>query len=105
MSNKLNIGEVVLNNDIPMIVLDFQNRESRESMSYDRSYKLCSLEELEGLNLISAEEFDKLGMWIQVKGTKFPDIQRVKDVAPFEISKVTSYRIRQKQAKTVVVYE
>ena len=102
----LKIGDVVFNNDMPpMVVIDFKNREDISSMSYDRSYKLCLASELEGKEFISEEDFEKIGYWIEVRGTKFPDIKRVDNIAPFEINIVKSYKIRQKKAKTVTVYE
>jgi len=104
MSKELKIGEVVYNNDMPMVVLDCKNREDIGACSYDRSYKLCLLEELKD-GLFTPEDFEKLGYIIEIRGMSFPDIKRVENVAPFEITKVTSYRIRQKQAKIITVYE
>lgn len=95
MSKELKIGEVVYNNDMKMVVLDCKNREDIGSCSYDRSYKLCLLEELED-GLFTPEDFEKLGYRVDIRGTSFPYIKRVEGVAPFEITKVTSYRIRQK---------
>ena len=81
--NELKIGEVILNNDMPMVVIDFKNRETMASMSYDRGYKLCLLSDLEGKEIISSEDFERLGYWIQVNGMKFPEIERVKDTPSF----------------------
>jgi len=104
MSKELKIGEVVYNNDMPMVVIDMENNEDIDACSYDRTYKLCLLEELKD-GLFTQEDFEKLGYTVEIRGVSFPDIKRVENVAPFEITKVTSYRIRQKQAKTVTVYE
>ena len=101
MSKELEIGEVVYNNDIPMVVIDVKIYEDMGSCSYDRKYKICTLEELKDKDFI----LDDVGMWINIKGVSFPDIKRVEDIPPFEIRKCTSYRVRQKQAKTVTVYE
>lgn len=101
MSKELEIGELVYNNDIPMVVLDLKNYEDMGSCSYDRKYKLCTLEEIQNKDYI----LDDIGMWIQVKGISFPDIKRVEGISPFEINKITAYKIRQKQAKTITVYE
>lgn len=102
---ELSIGEVVYNNDMEMVVIDCKNREDTSSMSYDRSYKICLLSELKGKDTLSQEEFDKLGMWIEIKGMQFPDIKRVENVAPFVIKPTTIYKVRQKQAKTITIYE
>jgi hypothetical protein len=104
ISKELEIGEVIYNNDMQMVVIDCKNREDIGACSYDRSYKLCLLEELKD-GLFTPEDFEKLGHRMDVRGTSFPDIKRVKDVALFEITKVTSYRIRQKKAKTITIYE
>ena len=104
MSKDLRVGEVIYNNDMKMVAISCVNREDSSSCSYDRTYKLCLLEELEN-GLYTPEDFEKLGHRMDVKGTSFPDIKRVEGVAPFEIVKVTSYMVRQKQAKTVTVYE
>jgi len=101
MSSELKIGEVVYNNDIGMVVIDCVSYEDMGSCSYDRKYKVCSLEEIINKDYI----LDNVGDWIQVKGVNFPDIKRVEGIASFEIIKVASYRVRQKQAKTVTVYE
>lgn len=105
MTKILSVGEVVYNNDMPMVVIAQKIREDISSMSYDRSYKLCSLTELENKEIISEEDFDKLGMWVDVKGTEFPDIKRVENVAPFNIKPTKVYRIKQKQAKTITIFE
>lgn len=101
MSGELKIGEVVYNNDIPMVVIDCVNYEDYGSMSYDRKYKLCLLSEIKGRMYL----VDDVGMWVTIKGTKFPEIERVENVAPFEIEKITAYKVRQKKAKTITVYE
>ena len=88
-----------------MVVIGYKNHEDLGSCSYDREYKLCLLSELEGKESISEEEYNMLGDWIKITGTKFPDIKRVEGVAPFEIKPTTVYKVRQKQAKTVTVYE
>ena len=104
MSKDLKVGEVIYNNDMKMVVISCVNREDSSSCSYDRTYKLCLLEELES-GLYSEENFEKLGHRMDVRGTSFPDIKRLENVAPFEIMKVTSYMVRQKQAKTITIYE
>ena len=44
-------------------------------------------------------------MWIEVRGTKLPDFKVVDNIAPFVITTVKLYNIRQKKAKTIIVYE
>jgi len=101
MSKELEIGEVVYNNDMEMVVIDCKSYEDMGSCSYDRKYKVCLLEEIQNKDYI----LDEVGTWIQVKGIEFPDIKRVEGIAPFEITKVASYRVRQKQTKTITIYE
>ena len=109
MSKGLYIGEVVYNNDMKMVIIDFVSREETWSTSYDRKYKLCSLEEIENIMSenrdLSEQEFNNLGHWVEIKGLKFPDIKRVEDISPFEITSTVKYQFRQKQAKIVIVYE
>jgi len=101
MSAELKIGEVVYNNDMEMVVIDCVSYEDIGSCSYDRKYKICTLEEILNKDYI----LDDVGTWIQVKGVQFPEIKRVENISPFEITKVASYRVRQKQAKTITIYE
>ena len=58
--SELYLGEVVLNNDIPMVIIDYKNREDISSVSYNRSYKLCAVSELIGIDNISSEDFEKI---------------------------------------------
>ena len=38
-------------------------------------------------------------------GTKFPEIHKCEDIAPYEIRPIRAYSFRQKEAKTITVYE
>ena len=97
-----NVGDVIFHFGRNMVVIGCKINEDCGSCSYDRSYKVCELDKVTGKELV---DFDSLGEWIQVKGTTFPEFVKVLDVPPFEITKVNYIKLRQKQPKTVVVYE
>jgi hypothetical protein len=96
------VGDVIYNNGMRMVVVDFKTNETPASMSYDREYKLCLLEEIEGERFL---ELDSLGMWVQVKGLTFPEVEKCEDTAPFEIKTIQCIKIRQKTPKTICIYE
>lgn len=103
------VGNVVYNNKIKMAVIDSKSNEDSWSMSYDRAYKMCSLDGLKEYNnkKLSTVEFNKLGYRVEVKGFSHPEIRKVEGEPPFEIVKQTIFNIRQKKKKmkTVVEYE
>lgn len=101
----ISVGDVIYNNGMKMVVIDFKNHEDAGSCSYSREYKLCLLEELEGKDIIDLSPSSTLGYWVKVTGSKFPDIEMVEGIAPFVIEKVLYAKVRQKKAKTVTVYE
>lgn len=98
-----NIGDVVYHNGIKMVVIDFKSNEDEWCMSYDkpydRSYRMCSLEELKECNnkRLTITEFSRLGYWVDVKGYCHPEIEKVEGEAPFEILRETVFGIRQKE--------
>lgn len=96
------IGDVVLWNSIPMVVMAVKCREFLGSLYYDREYLLCEEELLHDKVVMTPEELGKSGIWVQVKG-EFPDIKKAHDIAPYEIKPVTVLKVRQKKAKTITM--
>jgi hypothetical protein len=67
---------------------------------------LCDLNYLEkNQGIVAMSDLELHGRWVTVRGTEFPEIEKVDSVAPFSIENVECCMIRQKVAKTVTVYE
>lgn len=101
------IGDVVLDNNIPMVVVTVKSYEDVGSCSYDRKYFLCEEEYFRKLNgyITTIEAMSEHGRWVQVIGSEFPDIKQVNSIAPYEIIPIQGFHVRQKEAKTVTIYE
>lgn len=56
-------------------------------------------------NMISNEEIEKHGFWVEFCGMNIPDIRKCEDIAPYAIEPLQYYSFRQRKAKTVTVYE
>ncbi|MSS07128.1 hypothetical protein FYJ38_00545 [Clostridium sp. WB02_MRS01] len=98
------IGDVVIDNDIPVVVVKMINYEDCDSCSYDRKYLLCDESFFErSEELVTISTLEKVGRWVTIQGD-FPDIQKA-DVAPYDIKMVEAFSIRQKKAKIITVYE
>lgn len=100
------IGDVILKNDIPMVVISMTNYEDIGSCGYDRKYLLCKqsfIEKCEGL--VTMSDIEKSGEWVTVMGSEFPLMQKAESIAPYEVKKIEVVNFRQKKGKTVVVYE
>lgn len=96
-------GDVVLWNGITMVVVDMKSHEDLGSLCYDREYLLCKEELLHDKDVMTQEELDKSGTWVQVQGLEFPEIEKACDIAPYEIKPVTVLKVRQKKAKTITM--
>lgn len=94
------IGDVVLWNGITMVVVVMKSYENLGSVCYDREYLLYEEEILRDKDVITLEELDKCGTWVQVHGREFPEIEKACDIAPYEIKSITAFKLRQKKAKT-----
>ncbi len=108
MSNKYkpSVGDIILDNNIPMVVMEIKIDENYASCSYDRYYTLCEETYLARCNgLYSEEDIKNHGRIVHITGIEFPDIEQVKDIAPYEITPTRCFNIRQKKAKTITVYE
>lgn len=107
---KPSIGDVVLDNNIPMVVVALESNENVGSCFYDRKYLLCEesyMKEYKEHNIstISLEKIMQHGRLVTIYGTKFPEIHKCEDIAPYEIRPIRAYSFRQKEAKTITVYE
>ena len=100
------IGDVVKDNGYSVVVVDMKNYENMGSCSYDRKYLLCDLEYLkQNQGIVTMSDLEQHGRWVTIRGTEFPYIEKVTDVAPFSSENVECKMIRQKTAKTVTVWE
>ena len=99
------IGDVVKDNGIPVVVVKMKKYETIGDCSYDRKYLLCEEKFLnENQGNIEMGELEQHGRWVTIRGTVFPDIEKV-NVAPYDIHPVECCFVRQKQARMVTVYE
>lgn len=99
------IGDVILDNNISVVIIAIKNHENYSSCSYDREYLVC--EEMfinSNQGLFRPKDIERHGRWIQVKGSKFPQIEKLNKI-PYNINEVNYYEIKQKSAKTIAVYE
>lgn len=93
------IGDVVKDNDYPVVVVDLKNYENSGDCGYDRKFLLCDLKYLENnQGIVTMKDLEQHGRWVTIRGTKFPIIEKV-DVAPFCIENVECLMIRQKSNK------
>ena len=103
------IGDIVRYKGMKAVVVDVRNYESTGDCCYDRKYLLCKLEYLlyGKRKSCSYDEIESNGMWVDVKGTNFPDFEKIEDYPPYEITPFKAYKFRQKKAKkkTVTIYE
>jgi len=51
------------------------------------------------------DDLKKHGRKVEIRGIEFPVIEKVENVAPYNIEKINAIKISQKKAKTVTVYE
>jgi Zn ribbon nucleic-acid-binding protein len=100
------IGDVVLDNGFPVVVVNMINYEDCGSCGYDRKYLLCKEEYLKNnQGIVTIKDLEQHGRWVSINGSVFPDIQKVDAIAPYNINKIECVKISQKVAKTVTVYE
>ena len=101
------IGDVVLYGDeTPMVVVNMENYEYAGSCCYDRKYLLCEESFIKkNETIISDDEIENHGFWIEFRGRELPDIRKYEGTAPYAVEPVQCYSFRKKKAKTVIVYE
>lgn len=99
------IGDVVIDNDMPVVVVKMINYENCGCCGYDRKYLLCDVSFFErSEELVTVAMLESVGRWVTIQGSEFPYIQKV-DIAPYDVKNVEAINIRQKKAKTITVYE
>lgn len=100
-----NIGDVILDDGKPMVVVDIILYKDTGSCGYDRQYLLVDEEWLRDnqTSLLSQADLEEHGRWMYVTGAYIPDVKSA-DVAPYAIKQEKCYKVRQKIAKTVTVY-
>ena len=97
------IGDVVKYNGKTLVVVDMKNYENIGRCTYDRKYLLCDLDILNATKgMVSLSDLDRYGIWIIVRGTEFPHITKITDIAPFDIENVECKKIRQKTLETTI---
>lgn len=100
------IGDVVLDNGIPVVIVKMVSYEDAGSCSYARKYLVCEENYIrENQGIITMLDLEQRGRWISITGSIFPDIKKADNIAPYNINQVNSYNIKQKVAKTVTIYE
>ena len=100
------LGDVIMDNGIPMVVVTIKNHECIGDCSYDREYFICEEEYICKCGCLSCmDEMKQHGRWIRIQGVEFPNIEQAEGYAPYEIIPIESYKFRQKKAKTVITYE
>lgn len=99
------IGDVVLWNSIPMVIVDMKNYEFLDSWSYDREYLLCKEETLHDKDVACLEDLKKCGTWVQIQGHGLPEfskIGKVFDITPYVISWSKEPKHRRKREKAIL---
>lgn len=100
------MGDVIMDDGIPMVVVTIKNHERIGDCSYDREYFICEEEYIRKCGCLSCmDEMKQHGRWIRITGNKFPDIEQAEGYAPYEITPVESYKFRRKKAKNITIYE
>lgn len=107
MSKEIRIGDVVSYWGSTYVVVDMVNREDMGSCAYDRDYLLMPEKCINSEDKVIAKDeivYGKGGSWVTVQGTKMP-FTRADGVAPYEVRKTSAYSFRQKQARTITIFE
>lgn len=107
MSKEIRIGDVVSYCGSMYVVVDIVNREDIGSCAYDRDYLLIPEECINSENSVIPKDeivYSKGGILVAAQGTKMP-FTRADGVAPYEVRKTSAYSFRQKQARTITIFE
>ncbi|MER2060514.1 MAG: hypothetical protein ABTA16_16960 [Niallia sp.] len=104
------IGDVIYHPNrhdrTPMVVVKYDNYEDMGSCSYARTYYMIEENYLKNnQGHIVLDTLIKDCFALKVTGVEFPEIEQVKNIAPYEIEKVMTLKVRQKEAKIVTIYE
>jgi hypothetical protein len=94
------IGSVVTidNYSEQYVITGIKNYEDSGSCSYDRTYIVMKLEDIENKDYITQDE----GIQIECKGTRLP-LHKVENIAPFKLTKEIRYKVERMKAK--IIYE
>ena len=106
------VGDVVKYEDTLYVVIgirDYHENSCAGSSFYDYGvdYKLCKYEEVDKFNGDVITESDMEGHVITVNVSDDDDskcLDKVEDIAPYEILSIDAYSVRKKTPKTIVVY-
>lgn len=99
------VGDVIKYSNVVYVVADIKNRETYASLCYDREYLLCDEEFVrKHCGMVTKEDLENDGWWLEVKGSSFPDYEKV-DMAPYDITPVECFNIRQKKLKVITAFE
>ena len=86
------IGDVVFDNGIPVVVIKMVSYEDAGSCGYARKYLLCDEKYIrENQGIVTIKDLEQYGRWVSINGLPFPDIDKVNDIAPYNISQVEYY--------------
>ena len=71
------LGDVIMDNGIPMVVVTIKNHECIGDCSYDREYFICEEEYICKCGCLSCmDEMKQHGRWIRIQGVEFPNIEQ-----------------------------
>lgn len=100
------LGDVIYDNNVPVVVISIDNNEDIASCTYNRDYFICDegyIRENQGVTTM--EELKRHGRKVEIRGSVFPPTEKVIDAIPYKIEKINAIRIKQKVAKTITVFE
>lgn len=106
------IGDVVKYRGLfTYVVIDIdRSKEGMDSCCYDRTYTLCKEEYLSAYHDATLYEYDNIkthGIDVRISplAEDMTVFTKVEDIAPYEIIPTKCFKIRQKVAKTITIYE
>ena len=100
------LGDVIMDNGIPMIVVTIKNHERIGDCSYDREYFICEEEYICKCGCLSCmDEMKQHGRWIRIEGVEFPNIEQAEGCAPYVVMRSEFYNFRMKKSKNKNKYK
>lgn len=98
------IGDVILHQGEPYVVVKLVSFENASSCTYSRRYLLCNESYIRNNESMAMNDLETNGVWLNISGMDFPVICKV-DSAPYEIKTIEVLEFRKKTPKTITVYE